>query len=220
MKRGNMDIEMKLLRTQLLLSAIERELLASGRLMSPNEVRQHINRDGSHVDSRVIGWALCGDVPQEMFEMLLHGTPVSTSALVWDSAAGTPFLALQQQLGTWAHRFILPIVGRTARSFTNSFSETGIVTSLSTRLGEVAAINRVSAMSGVVATPLGGVELDSVSLESLFDDICNVSLLFLRPDSMASLGDQIEKVCLTTVTSAEVKTALELKHSLVGNVAH
>lgn len=215
-----MDIELQVLRAQLLLNATERKVLTSGRLMSPEEVRAHKNNDGSRVDSRAIGWAICGEVPEEMFQRLLSGETLRTSAFVFDTPAGTPFLALQEQTGHWAHRFILPIVGRSARFFANSLCEAGIVTSLSTKASEIAAINRISPMKEVLEMPLGGVELTDMKLDTLFEDICNVTLWFLKLEAMAATVEEIQNICLTTVTSNEVRAALEVWHSTKANSIH
>jgi hypothetical protein len=196
-------------RERLFTSAFEAGVLAYGQMMSPVEVGAHVYADGRHVDKRAVGWVLCGEAHPDMFEMLNRGGDVDSSSTLWRTFGGTQIFVVQQQVGAWVHRFIVPIIGPTAGIFMNGVKKDGLLSSLSTRDGKMAVIHPIPVSQELPDFSLKKFSLDTVRQEQLSKDIGAVTLLYFEPKSMPCHGEAVQHVCVTTVLSAEVLALLK-----------
>ncbi|TXH88485.1 MAG: hypothetical protein E6Q78_10525 [Rhodoferax sp.] len=196
----------------------EAEILASGRLMSPQELEEFRYQDGSPIDPAVSGWTFCGDVNPKMLDLIAAGEKIRHSATIWKAPEGTYVLALQQQVENWAHRFIVPLSGQSIRQCVSDVGCIPIIISLSTRFGDLARVLAIPFSPELVEAHEYIVDLEKVSVFALADDIVSASLHFLRPDAMCGDGQSIKAVCVSAVAAPEVRAFLEAHQPSVSSM--
>jgi hypothetical protein len=84
-------------------------LVSSGRVMRPEEVEESLV-DRPAVRKVVGGWYLCGDVLREMFDALVGKQgDCAMQMTVFRGGSSGNYGLFAQQIGTFEHRFLLPL---------------------------------------------------------------------------------------------------------------
>lgn len=200
-----MQITIEEIEVRLVANAVDTEVLATGRLMSPQEVKGYVYSDGSSVDSRAIGWVLCGDVHPKMYQTMQAGEQLESSIGTIVGAAGTRFLVVQQRAGVWAHRFVLPLVGNIACELVNKATSEGFVTSLSARTESQAIVQQLNLGTSI------GIDIQHKEIYDIKNprdfaaDLIKATLALLSPHALSNESKEaIEMVCVTTVACEDV----------------
>jgi len=87
--------------------------ITASRLMSPAELTA-IARDRPDLRGKVVGWCLCAEVPEGMWqralEASLEGFP--NHLTIVEMGSGRKYMSVVMQMHEWQHRICIPLVGR------------------------------------------------------------------------------------------------------------
>jgi len=193
---------------EFLARAARNKRLSIGRLMSPEEVAESV-RPGTPDDKRLKGWFLCGDVHPELFKRMKAGEAVTWMLNVRYGNSGTPFILVRQRVGTWEHRFLMPLVGESARAFYKEIAKEGIGVSLATAEGEEALVERVYVMSEAPSYKDIDIALTVGDESEIGLDFVEMTILLLSRSDLGSGPENACDVCLTAIMPADVRVQIE-----------
>ena len=190
--------------------ARQEQVVSTGRLMEPSEVKQALAGRPGHVP---IGWYLTGETHPKMFATAWSESQVVQLALRFAGESGIRYLVFAQRGGDWEHRFLVQCVGEDFKRFVRETRRTGILFSLADGDGPQARVfpapesfrDVLPAEEEILPTP-GGRE----DIGHLLADCVRAAFVVLLPEALGEEGAASPKhVCLTVVQSPEVLAQAE-----------
>lgn len=152
--------------------AREEQLMSEGRLMSSTQVAVALSATTPR-SQLFDGWFLCGDIHPELFEKLKTGLQAKPMVWMKEGETGVRYFLFAQQFGNWQHRFLVPLIGKSARQFLRDIQVSGVGVSLSTVTMHEAVVSRLAPSADLkrfieLEVPMS---LDARSLSALFDEV-------------------------------------------------
>jgi hypothetical protein len=196
----------------LLFERIRHQQIAAGRLMTPDAVRDALagRKDAGQVPP---GWYLCGSAHPDMYAQLQAGAnDIKHAVVLFPSSSGTHFLVINQRVGEWQHRFVLPLIGQTVRAFALSLSEHPLRLSLAAEGKEATLLTVFNLSSEAVAACRAAVRACDEPIGAMFRDFAAAAVSLLIPEAVVA-GPLCEleeaQVCVSLVAHPAIAEALE-----------
>lgn len=197
-------------------SAREQKLLARGRLASPDQLH------GLPFTSEVRpndAWLLVGELHPKLFHLLKSGGWPSTSVTLLQANIGIFYLVVRHSIDDWEHRFVLPMVGTSARAYVRSMEQHGVYAALTSSGNSKAIFNHLKRNpSDEVVTTLQAADIPdfvgdgaALAVESIASALQLLEPLALPP---LQASTEIRHVCLSLVYTDELAAQLEVLSSL------
>ena len=185
--------------------AREEQLMSEGRLMSAAQVAEALSAS-TPWNPLLAGWFLCGDIHPELFARLKAGLQAQPLVAIKEGDTGVHYLLFAQRFGSWQHRFVMPLIGNSAREFLVDMQTSGVGVSLSTETIREAVVSRL---------PPSGEWQRSVALEvpstvenknlgALFDEVTLLMLGLLSPSVLDEGSAGVERACVTLIFTDEL----------------
>ena len=152
------------------------------------------------------GWFLCGDIHPELFERLKTGLQAQPLVAIKEGETGMRYFLFAQRFGTWQHRFLMPLVGKSARQFLEDMQVSGVGVSLSTVAMHDAVVSRLAPSADwkrfiELEVPMS---VDTRNLGALFDELTVLALGLLSPGALDEGSAGVERACLTVIFTDEL----------------
>jgi len=191
----------------------EQQLYSEGRLMSPAQVAAGLSAQ-TQSNQILEGWFLCGELHPVLFSLVKAGLQAQPLILVKPGALGVEYFLYAQRFGRWQHRFLMPLVGDSAKRFLSETQYTGIGISFSTVSDADAVVSRLAPREQW--KPLFDrkvpSEIERQKVNAFMDELTHVALHLLTPGALKTESGGIERACVTVVYTDElaeqVKAAL------------
>ena len=121
-------------------AARDQKLLAQGRLVSPGQMA---DLPFNHCALPNDAWLLVGELHPEMFALLMGGGRPSTDVTLMEANIGIFYLVVRHSVGEWEHRFLLPMVGASAKTYVGSLEKSGVYAALTSAGSPKAVFNHL-----------------------------------------------------------------------------
>lgn len=185
--------------------AREEQLMSEGRLMSSTQVAEALSV-ATPRSQLFDGWFLCGDIHPELFEKLKTGLQAKPMVWMKEGETGVRYLLFAQQFGNWQHRFVMPIIGKSASQFLTDMQVSGVGVSLSTVTMHEAVVSRLAPSAELkkfmeLEVPRS---LDTRALGALFEEVTLLASGLLAPGALNEGSKGVERACLTVVFTDEL----------------
>jgi hypothetical protein len=194
----------------LLFEHVRNQRIATGRLMTPAEVRDALLKR-EDVSPKVAGWHLCGSVHPDMYPTLRAAArELEHRAVVFPTASGRQYLVVGQRVGEWEHRFVLPLAGPTVEQFAGALHGQPLRLSLATESEAMALVTEVPFYPKEVDACIEAVGEFDAPLSVLFEESAAVAVSMLAPEAWGTGDASLDgvKTCVTLVAHPMINDLL------------
>lgn len=183
----------------------EQQLYSEGRLMSPAQVAAGLSAQ-TQSNQILEGWFLCGELHPVLFSLVKAGLQAQPLILVKPGALGVEYFLYAQRFGRWQHRFLMSLVGDSAKRFLSETQYTGIGISFSTVSAADAVVSRLAPRERW--KPLFDRQvpsrLERQKVNAFTDELTHVALHLLTPGALNTESVGIERACVTVALTGKI----------------
>jgi hypothetical protein len=141
---------------------------------------------------------------------------IKHGVVLFPSPSGTHFLVINQRVGEWQHRFVLPLVGQSVRTFAGSLLEHPVCLSLAAEGKDETLLTAFKLSSEAVAACRAVVRDCVWPVGAMFQDFAAAAVSLLIPET-AVAGPHCEledtQVCVSLVAHPAIDEALKQRRS-------
>ena len=183
----------------------EQLLYSEGRLMSPAQVAAGLSAQ-TRSNQILEGWFLCGELHPVLFSLVKAGLQAQPLILVKPGALGVEYFLYAQRFGTWQHRFLMPLVGDSAKRFLSETQYTGFGTSFSTMGAQDALVSRLAPREQwkPLFDRMVPSRLERQKVNAFTEELAHVALHLLTPGALKTESVGVERACVTVAYTDEL----------------